>query len=143
MPAPAAVDITGWKIDDSSNSFGSAVPLNGVVSIGPGQSVIFIDSTTPINIGAFETAWFGDSVPGDLIVGTYGGSGVGLSSSGDAVVLFDASGSRITGVTFGTATATTTFDNTAGLGSATLPLPAVSTLSVAGVNGAVARLQRC
>ena len=50
--------------------------------------------------------------------------------------LFDALGNRITGVSFGASTTGFTFDNTAGLGSTTLPLPVVSTLSVAGVNGA-------
>ena len=132
----SAVDITGWKMDDNSNAFASAVPLSGIASINPGQSVVFIDSTVPVNIGAFTAAWFGSSIPAGLAVGTYGGPGVGLSTSGDAVNLFDAGGNRITGVSFGSANAAATFDNTAGLGSATLPLPAVSTTSVAGVNGA-------
>ncbi len=132
----SAADITGWKMDDNSNSFGSAVPLSGVTSIAPGQSIVFVDSTTPINLSAFTTAWFGASVPSGFTVGTYGGPGVGLSTGGDAVNLFDAGGVRITGVSFGAATATATFDNTAGLGGTTLPLPAVATLSVAGVNGA-------
>ena len=50
--------------------------------------------------------------------------------------LFDAVGNRITGVSFGASTTGFTFDNAAGLGSTTLPLPTISTLSVAGVNGA-------
>ena len=88
-------------------------------------------------IASFSTAWFGSATPPDgFLIGAYGGAGVGLSNGGDAVNLFDASGNRITGVSFGAATANATFDNAAGLGSATLPLPAVSTLSVAGVNGA-------
>src|SRR5262249_1854086 len=33
----AAVDITGWKMDDNSNDFGVAVPLSGITSIGPGE----------------------------------------------------------------------------------------------------------
>jgi hypothetical protein len=130
------VDITGWTMDDNSNVFGSSVALNGVASIAPGESVVFIDGTTPVNINAFITAWFGSNAPSGLIIGTYGGSGVGLSTSGDAVNLFDASGNRITGISFGTAVANATFDNTAGLGSTALPLPTVSTLSAVGVNGA-------
>jgi len=31
------VTITGWKMDDNSNAFASAVPLSGVVSINPGR----------------------------------------------------------------------------------------------------------
>jgi uncharacterized protein YjiK len=132
----SAVDITGWKMDDNSNSFASAVPLSGVTSISPGQAVVFIDSTVPVNINAFETAWFGASVPAGFTFGTYGGAGVGLSTGGDAVNLFDASGNRITGISFGAATANATFDNTAALSSQTLPLPVVSALSAAGFNGA-------
>ena len=72
-------------------------------------------------------------------MGFYGGTGVGLSSSGDAVNIFDAAGDRVTGVAFGTSPSSApfaTFDNTAGLGSTTLPLPTISTLSAVGVNGA-------
>ncbi len=75
-------------------------------------------------------------MPAGFLVGFYGGVGVGLSSSGDAVNLFDALGNRITGVSFGASVTGFTFDNSAGLGSTTLPLPVISTLSAAGVNGA-------
>jgi uncharacterized protein YjiK/phosphodiesterase/alkaline phosphatase D-like protein/arylsulfatase A-like enzyme len=133
----SSVDITGWKIDDNSNSFASSVALNGVTSIAAGQSVIFIESATPsTTISSFETAWFGSNVPKGFTIGTYSGSGVGLSTGGDAVNLFDASGNRVTGISFGTSTTGFTFDNKAGLGSTTLPLPTVSTLSATKVNGA-------
>lgn len=131
----SAVDITGWKMDDNSNSFGSAVALNGVTSIASGQSVVFIEGNAS-TASAFKTAWFGSNVPSGFTIGTYSGSGVGLSTGGDAVNLFDANGNRITGVSFGTSTTGSTFDNKAGLSSTTLPLPTVSTLSTAGVNGA-------
>lgn len=126
-----SVDITGWKVDDSSNSFASAVNLNGVTTIAPNQSVIFVegDATTATN---FVNTWFGGSVPAGFAIGTYTGSGIGLSTGGDAVNLFDASGTLVTGVIFGASPATSpfaTFDNAAGL-------PSVSTLSVTGTNGA-------
>jgi hypothetical protein len=35
----SAVNITGWKMDDDSHSFASAVALRGASSIAPGQSV--------------------------------------------------------------------------------------------------------
>jgi hypothetical protein len=90
--------------------------------------VILIEgtSTTATN---FVTAWFGGSPPAGFVIGSYTGSGVGLSTSGDAVNLFDPSGNHITGVQFGAATTGFTFDNTAGLGT-------VTTGSVAGVGGA-------
>src|SRR5215471_8585991 len=39
----SAQDITGWKMDDNSHTFGSAVGLRGVTSIAPGQSVVFVE----------------------------------------------------------------------------------------------------
>jgi hypothetical protein len=138
---PAAVDLTGWKMDDNSNVFASAVALRGVTSIAAGQSVIFIEGdatgSNDVSIQAsFKTAWFGASVPAGFTIGGYGGSGVGLSTAGDAVNVFDSTGARITGISFGAAATGVTFDNAAGLGSTTLPLPTFSSLSAAGVNGA-------
>lgn len=139
---PAAVSITGWKMDDNSNAFASAVALRGVTSIAPGQSVVFIEGnatgTTDATLeAAFKTNWFGANVPAGFTIGAYGGSGVGLSSSaGDAVNIFDAGGSRIAGVQFGPVVDAITLDNAAGAGSTTLPLPTISTLSSVGVNGA-------
>ena len=53
------VNISGWKVDDSSNAFATAVPLSGVTSIAPGQSVVFIDASAPVDVNAFSAAWFG------------------------------------------------------------------------------------
>lgn len=135
-----AISTTGWKMDDNSNLFNVAVPLNGVPSIAPGESVIFIETTDlTAKSAAFKSLWFGANSPAGLQIGSYTGSGVGLSSSGDAVNLFDASGNLITGVSFGaslTGPSFATFDNSAGLGSTTFPVPSVSTLSAVGVNGA-------
>ena len=129
----SAVDITGWKMDDNSDAFSKAVPLTGVTSIAPGQFVVFIEDTgmTDSTLNAnFINAWFGGTAPGGLIIGNYGGSGVGLSASGDAVNIFDSTGTPVTGVTFGATTLGATLDNTAGLSGA------ISQLSVVGVNGA-------
>ncbi|WP_305852048.1 ExeM/NucH family extracellular endonuclease [Tolypothrix sp. PCC 7910] len=132
----SAVNITGWKMDDDSNSFTAAVALNGITSIAPGESVIFIESNSPATVIAnFKSLWFGSNVPTNLQIGTYTGSGVGLSTSGDAVNLFNATGTKITGISFGVSTTTApyrTFDNAVGLQNT-----AVSTLSTVGVNGAV------
>jgi len=124
----AAIDITGWKMDDNSNSFALSVPIVGVGSIAPGQSAVLIEGTATTAIN-FVTAWFGGTAPAGLVIGSYSGSGVGLSTSGDAVNIFNPSGIRITGVQFAAATTGFTFDNTAGLAT-------VTTLSVAGVGGA-------
>ena len=140
----SAQDITGWKMDDNSDAFATAVPMTGVTSIGPGQSVVFVEDTgtTDATVNAnFESFWFGSNVPAGFIVANYGGTGVGLSSGGDGVNIFDASGNQVTGVLFGTATTGVSFDNTAGLGAAapsgtTASDPTISTLSVLGVDGA-------
>jgi uncharacterized protein YjiK len=135
------LNTTGWRVDDNSNLFSASLALNGVPSIAPGESVIFMETADLAGKStAFRTLWFGANPPANLQIGNYSGSGVGLSSSGDAVNLFDASGNRITGVSFGASPTGpfATFDNKAGLGSTALPLPTVSQLSAVGVNGAFA-----
>jgi MYXO-CTERM domain-containing protein len=132
----SAVDITGWKIDDSSNAIAIAVAIRNVTSIAAGQSVVFFEGnatgTTDATIAAnFETAWFGANVPSGFLIGAYGGTGVGLSATSDAVNIFDSAGNPVTGVSFGAGTVGTSFDNSKGLQNAV-----ISTLSVAGVNGA-------
>jgi uncharacterized protein YjiK len=131
----ATIDLTGWKMDDSSNAFATAVALNGVSSLAPGQSAIFVEGDAT-KATAFTTAWFGSSVPPGFQIGFYSGGGVGLSGNGDGVNVFDADGNHLTGVSFGAATTGVSFDNAAGLGSFTAPLPSISALSVAGVIGA-------
>lgn len=131
----AAVDITGWKIDDSSNAFATAFALRGVTSILPGQSVVFAEgnaagSNDATIQAAFKTAWFGGSIPAGFTIGGYGGSGLGLSSGGDGVNIFDSIGTPIASVSFSAATAGVTFDNAAGLAGP------ISALSAVGVNGA-------
>jgi uncharacterized protein YjiK len=131
------VDITGYKIDDNSNTFASAVALTGVTTIKPGESVIFMETNNLAQAKpAFLSAWFGTTPPATLQVGAYSGSGVGLSTDGDAVNLFDASGNRVSGISVGKSTTGFTFDNAAGLGTTTLPLPLVTTLSISGISGA-------
>jgi Lamin Tail Domain len=135
---PSAINITGWKMDDNSNGIPvtAEVALNGITSIAAGESVIFQESATPAAAkAAFVAAWFGGTAPAGLQFGTYTGSGVGLSSAGDAVNLFDASGALQANVSFGaspTAAPFATFDNAAGLNGT-----AISQLSVAGTNGAL------
>ncbi len=134
----AALNISGWRFDDNSNSFGASVALTGVTSLAAGESVIFLE-TTPANAAAtiarFVSTWFGGTAPAGLQFGTYSGSGVGLSTSGDAVNLFDTTGTLRANVVFGTSPAGpfATFNNAAGSNNAT-----ISTLSSVGTNGAYA-----
>lgn len=128
------VDIAGWKMDDDSNSFAASVGLRGVTTIPAGRSVVFLQgqndgSTDATIIANFSNAWFGVTPPpAGVLIGAYGN--IGLGTGGDAVNLFDAAGNRMTGVSFGAATANATFDNT-------LALPVIGVISAAGFNGAV------
>jgi len=135
---PTAVNITGWKMDDNSNAFANSVALNGITSIAAGESVIFMETSNATVVSTFRTAW---SVAPTVQIGTYTGSGVGLSASGDAVNLFTSAGAVVTGVTFGASTAAApfaSFENATGQGSTTLPGPIITTFSAISVNGAYA-----
>ncbi|MCW1430761.1 SdiA-regulated domain-containing protein [Novosphingobium sp. JCM 18896] len=135
----SAVNIAGWKIDDSSKAFSTAVALNGVTSIAAGESVIFIESSSPAAIDAFINTWFGGTKPAGLQIGTYSGSGIGLSTESDALNLYDTTGTLQASITFGAADATApyqTFNNAAGINGS-----AVTTLSEVGKNGAFVAAQ--
>jgi hypothetical protein len=124
----SAVDLTGWSMDDSSATPGVA-PLTGVTSIAAGESVIFIEGAASLN-ATFLNTWFGGSAPAGFQIGNYAGSGVGLSTGGDAVNIFNAMNVAQASVSFGGSTAGYTFDNATGLNGP------ISQLSVVGVNGA-------
>jgi hypothetical protein len=139
----SSVSLTGWKMDDNSNSFSLAVPISGVSSINAGQSIVFVEDTSASSDSAlnaaFEKAWFGSTAnaPAGFTIANYGGSGVGLGSSGDAVNLFNSAGVLQAGVQFGTATTNVTFDNSvAKITNTGSNDGTISTLSVPGKNGA-------
>lgn len=134
-----AANISGWKVDDSSRAFGTSLLLNGITSIAAGESVVFFETPAANLTGAwatdltnFRNFWGGLS---GIQVGYYGGSGIGLSSAGDGMIVFNSSGIEVTNyVSFGAATAGTSFnfvyDASGGLTSA------ANALSVAGEYGA-------
>jgi predicted extracellular nuclease len=131
----ATIDLTGWKMDDSSNSFAAAVALNGVANLAAGQSAIFLETATPaVTIQAFIDTWFNGTAPAGVLFGTYTGGGVGLSTGGDGVSLFNGAGVLQTSVSFGSAPTGpyATFDNAAGVSGGT-----ITTLSVVGERGAI------
>ena len=72
----SAVNISGWKMDDNSNSFSSAVAMTGITTIAAGESVIFTENAAT---ASFLSTWFGGSPPAGLQIGNYTGSSVGLS----------------------------------------------------------------
>lgn len=129
----SAVNISGRKVDDNSNSFASAVALSGLSSINAGQSVIFEGKAA--KAASFISNWFGASVPANFAIGYYSGSDIGLRAGGDALYIYNASGVLQANVTFGDSDAVSpfqTFGNAAGLSGAI----SLSQLSVIGTNGA-------
>lgn len=122
---PGILSLAGYQIDDSSASFATSFPLLGVASLNPGESAVFIESAAPTtDVPAFRTFWGGAALL--TSIGSYSGGGLGLSSAGDGVTIFDPTQTIVAQVTFGAATTGTSFDNTSG----------TPTLSVAGVNRA-------
>lgn len=129
----SAVDLTGWKVDDSSAAFATAVALSGLSSLAAGQSAVFVEGTAA-TAATFVSTWFGASAPAGFAIGYYSGSGIGLSATADAVNLFNTAGVLQASVSFGASDAASpyqTFDNAAGLNGV-----ALTQLSAVGVQGA-------
>jgi hypothetical protein len=102
----SAVSLTGWKMDDGSFNLNAAVALSGISSIGAGESVIFIESAAGAGVASFRTFWGGLT---NVQVGYYSGSGVGFSSGGDGVCLFNNLDVNVNQVSFGAATTGSSF----------------------------------
>lgn len=134
----AAVNISGWKVDDNSNSFGAGSPITGITQIKAGESVILF---TDITAGQFDdkkttfiNTWFNGTAPAGLQIGYLDVNIQGLSSGGDAANLYDSSGTLRHSVSFGASTPGPTFasfDNAKALNGT-----AISQLSVPGTYGA-------
>jgi uncharacterized protein YjiK len=148
--SPVAVNLTGWRMTDSSHTIAQGGALEGVTSLAPGESAVFVETPkAPITeveaqakITAFIQSWFGGTLPGGMQVGGY--KGPGLGTGGDAVNISNAEEAHLTGVAFGenkgtetasVLTAASTFDNHLALGSFGAA-PTISQLSVEGEFGA-------
>jgi hypothetical protein len=104
-----SVNISGWRMDDNSFSFTNAVLLNGITSIGAGQTVVFLESASPgTDIPNFRAFWGTNA--NTIAIGSYTGAGVSFGAGGDGVVLFATNGTEQTPrVNFGAATTGSTF----------------------------------
>lgn len=70
------LDLTGVKVDDSSNAFATAAELTGVSSLASGESAVFFEKDAAgdaaATTAAFQQAWFGDSdPPAGFKIGSY------------------------------------------------------------------------
>ena len=117
-----AVDITGWRMDDSPFVFASSVPLTPYTTgldpawtvLEPGESAVMLESATAATaVPAFQLFWNLGPASGNVRnpkFATYTGSGVSFSSGSDGVVVFDATGAEGSNrVSFGAATGGSSF----------------------------------
>lgn len=86
--SPAPVSLTGWRFDDNSASLASAITLTDTnLVILPGESIVFVERLTA---DQFRTWWGASNLPPGLKIVSYTGSGIGLSSGGDGLRLWNA-----------------------------------------------------
>ncbi len=64
----AKVDMTGWRINDNHASFASSVPLEGVTSLAPGHSAVFVNGTQT-KATEFTTDWYPSGAPAGFQIG--------------------------------------------------------------------------
>jgi hypothetical protein len=81
------VSLRGWRLDDSSGRLANSYTVTNDVVILPGESVVFVER---LSFEKFQAWWGTNELPAGLKVITYSGSGLGLSSAGDGVRLWDA-----------------------------------------------------
>ncbi len=81
-----AVNLTGYKFDDADNNLAAAdpTPFDGL-SIGPGESIVFVQNTVNTNESSFRE-WWGTNLASGVRIVFY--SGNGLSSGGDGIRLW-------------------------------------------------------
>ena len=86
--SPVPFSLSGWRFDDNSASLGSAITFADTnLTILPGESIVFVERLTP---DQFRTWWGTNNLPTGLKIVTYTGSGIGLSSGGDGLRLWNA-----------------------------------------------------
>jgi hypothetical protein len=78
------VNLFGYRVDDSHDTFADATTITNHVTIHPGESVVFVQDMTP---DQFHTWWGPNLPPGVQIIGYHGS---GLSAAGDAINVWNA-----------------------------------------------------
>lgn len=105
------VNLRGYRFDDDSRSLAAAYVIAHDLVIEPGESIVFVESTAarPMTPERFRSWWGPARIAESVKIVVYQGAGLGLSSSGDAVYLWNAAATEdadfVCGVTFGTASA--------------------------------------
>jgi hypothetical protein len=107
----SSVDLSNYRFNDDTGGFATgAFVLPSGLSIGSGESMIFVESTTsqPMTVQGFRD-WWGGGLSASAQIVVYSGSGFGLGSGGDQVNLWDSGGALVDGVVTTAATAGTSF----------------------------------
>ena len=80
------IDLRGWRLNDSNGGLTNGAVTLGSVTISPGESIVFVQD---IDAGSFRS-WWGASLSPSLQIISYSAAGIGLSSTGDGIRLWDA-----------------------------------------------------
>lgn len=90
-----AVDLTGWRVNDSSATYASGLDISSLGNLQPGDSVIITEDDAI----TFDSDWsLGGAV---AIVGGLGTTGGGNLGRNDQINVFDASGTLVDRLTYG------------------------------------------
>ena len=89
----APIDLTGYRFNDANGGLTNGVVTLDGITIEAGESIVFLEQniTTGLpSVDDFRT-WWGSALPANLRVFGYSTNNIGLSGSGDAVRLWNAS----------------------------------------------------
>jgi len=84
---PQAVELSGWRFNDSSGGLTDPFVLGAGILIQPGESIVFAEDLTPAE---FRNWWGSTNLPTNLQIINYTGSGLSLSANGDGIRLWNA-----------------------------------------------------
>lgn len=105
------MSLTGWRFNDAEGGLADPYVISAPVTIGPGESIIFVDGLTAAQ---FRTWWGTTNLPVGLQIITYSGPGLGLGANGDSVRLWNTTATdandTVAQVSFGIATTGVTFN---------------------------------
>jgi len=106
------VDLAGWRFNDSAGGLADAFEIGASVTIGPGESIVFVEG---LSAAQFRNWWGATNLPAGLQIVTYSGAGLGFGADGDSVRLWNDTATDtndpVAQATFGTATAGVTFNH--------------------------------
>ena len=87
-----AINMGGWRFNDRQGGFTEGFTLPANLSIAPGESIVFVED---LSAAEFRNWWGEVNVPANVQIVTYSGDGLGLGAGGDAINLWDSSGTLV------------------------------------------------